>query len=664
MKTSKSTNGLEFPFKNKPENIFVTPRKIGNFDNFDELFNHFPPMLSGYQPSFYTESVEDRKKRLKAKQKGEKSTISILEDELQRDRFLVKMMYILMVKRLESSWCSFQSTITKIQAHHQNALDKINEYEKTHKDAVLEDNSEMVNPEITEKLEGYSLGKKRPIKLSVIDKAGNLKAYKKDLKKDVEALDLLASNLEKFDEKLRNEVKKPNNGYSEDEKLAALIQRINAKRQKGANKNNPKVIIFTVYKDTAFYLYEQLKARGFDKIAVVSGDASKTSDEPTETKLFEPILERFAPFTKLFKEREWAFTPSSPDLSVEKQFDEWQIWMATHDSKTYQKLQKPIDILIATDTLSEGQNLQDCDMVVNYDIHWNPVRVIQRMGRVDRLGSPNDQIFGINFWPSDNINAYLNLQGRIEQRMATMTLAGSEVHLEFTDTFREIAEDENLEQKQNARMMEQMQSSWEEIDGEQTLGFDDFSLETFRQDLSEELKAKRHFYESMPNGVYTGFIPQTDVCTQDGIIALMGYPTKPPKALSHQYKGYELIHINYEGKPVLLNQKEVLQALSKHKDDDRKVPRAVDNGEPEAIKRLSDAIGAWLKSQTVEEEVLEDGTVKQKMGNAQKDLLNKLKMGSKNAINDLKTEGNVASKFTKENFDLITWFVVNKQVDY
>ena len=343
-------------------------------------------------------------------------------------------------------------------------------------------------------------------------------------------------------------------------------------------------------------------------------------------------------------------------MPINKQFDEWQIWLAEHDKKIHQKLQKPIDILIATDTLSEGQNLQDCDMVINYDIHWNPVRVIQRMGRVDRLGSPNSQIFGINFWPSDNINAYLNLQGRIEQRMATMKLAGSEVHLEFSDTFREMAEDENLEQKQNARMMEQMQASWEEIDGEATLGFDDFSLETFRQDLADELKAKQRFYESMPKGVYTGFVPQPNVCPEEGIIALMGYPTKPPKALLHQYKGHELIYINHEGKAVLLNQKEVLTALFKHKDQDRKVPRAVDNGEPAAIKQLTDAIEAWLKSQTIAEEVGEDGTLKQTMGKASLDVLNKLKTGSKTAINDLKTEGNSSARFTKENFDLIAWF--------
>jgi ERCC4-related helicase len=653
-------DGLDFPTKAKPENIFVTPRKIGNFDDFDELFNRFPPMLSGYQPAYYTESAEDRKKRIEAKKKGEKSTISILEDELQRDRFLVKMMYILLVKRLESSWFSFQSTITKIQEHHQNALNKIDDYEKTKKDSVITDNAEQIDKEMAAKLEGFSLGKKRPIKLSVIEKAGNLRAYKQDLKKDIEALDLLKTNLAKFEEKLKVEVKKPNNYQSEDEKLTALIDRINAKRQKGANNNNPKVIIFTVYKGTAFYLYDQLRARGFDKIAAVSGDASKVSDEATETKFFEPILERFAPFTKLFKEKEWTFSPSSPDLPISKQFDEWQIWTAEHDKKTHQKLLKPIDILIATDTLSEGQNLQDCDLVINYDIHWNPVRVIQRMGRIDRLGSPNSQIFGINFWPSDNINAYLNLQGRIEQRMATMKLAGSEVHLEFSDTFREMAEDENLEQKQNARMLEQMQASWEEIDGEATLGFDNFSLERFRQDLSEELKAKQRYYESMPKGVYTGFIAQPDVCTQEGIIALMGYPTKPPKALSHQYKGHELIYINYEGKAVLLNQKEILEALAKHKNENRSVPKPIDNGEPEAIKPLTNAIEAWLKSQTVEEQVQEDGTVKQTMGKAALDMLNKLRMGSKAALDALKTEGNPSAKFTKENFDLIVWFVVNK----
>ncbi|MFZ4569447.1 MAG: SNF2-related protein, partial [Bacteroidota bacterium] len=112
-------DGLTFPQKTKPENIFVTPKQIGNFESFEELFDHFPPMLSGYQPSFYIDEFEDA---------------DILHDEKQRDHFLVKMMYILLVKRLESSWFSFQSTTEKILAHHQNALDRIKQYQETKKE--------------------------------------------------------------------------------------------------------------------------------------------------------------------------------------------------------------------------------------------------------------------------------------------------------------------------------------------------------------------------------------------------------------------------------------------------------------------------------------------------------------------------------------------------
>lgn len=640
-------NGLEFPLKAKPENIFVTPNQIGNFESFEELFNHFPPMLSGYQPSFYIDEFEDA---------------DVLHDERQRDHFLVKMMYILLVKRLESSWCSFQSTVEKILNHHQNALDRIKKYQETKKETGWSEDQLTIfeDDEITALIEDFTLGKKRKTRLVDIDRSGNIENFKKDLKADIEALQLLQSNLTQFDKKIAKELKKTNNYKSEDDKLEALIDRIINKRKTGENNGNNKVIIFTVYKDTAFYLYEQLIARGFDKVAAVSGDASRIWNEEGETKKFETVLERFAPFTKLFREKEWPFVPSFKESNPLKQFDEWQTWIADNDKRTYEKLQNPIDILIATDALSEGQNLQDCDMVVNYDIHWNPVRVVQRMGRIDRLGSPNHRIFGINFWPSNNINSYLNLQGRIEQRMAAMKLAGSEVHLDFSDTFKEMAEDENLEQTQKARMMEQMQSSWDEIEvNEQGLGFDNLSLETFRQELLEELKKNENFYKSMPNGIYTGFNGQREICPEEGMIALLGYPSKPSKALAFDYKGYELIYINHLGKPVLLNQKEVLDALAKHKEEIRYVPKNIDQGEAKSIEHLSAALSTWLKSQAIEEELQEDGTLKQKMGKATLDMLNKLKAGSKTAIEKLKSEGPVSQKFSKGNFDLITWFIVS-----
>jgi superfamily II DNA/RNA helicase len=652
-------DGLTFPLKAKPQNIFVTPKEIGNFDSFEELFDHFPPMLSGYQPAFYTESKEERKKRNEAKKKGLKSNIPILEDELQRDRFLVKMMYILMVKRLESSWSSFQVTIERILAHHQNALDKIKRYEQTKKDEATDttqltlvfedDDSQTTAEELT-------LGKKRPIKLSDIDRAGNLALYKKDLKKDLDALQLLQSNLTRFKEKVTLET----HHQSEDLKLEKLMECISQKQKREANAANPKVLIFTVYKDTAFYLLDQLTKRGFGRVAAVSGDATRIGNDPTEWRDFESVLERFAPFTKLFKEKQWKFEPTQEAKPLAA-FAEWKHWIEKNDPKTYAKLQAPIDILIATDALSEGQNLQDCDLVINYDIHWNPVRVIQRMGRIDRLGSPNEVVFGVNFWPSDNINSYLNLQGRIEQRMAAMQLAGAEVHLEFSDTFREMAADDELEQRQKDRMLEQMQSSWDEIDTERSLGFDDFSLEVYRQELLEELRTRQKYYEGLPNAIYTGFVAQPAICPQKGLIALLGYPARPPKTEKHLYKNHELLYINYRGESVLLNQKEVLESLAKHKNEarDNEGLRDIDLGKPEAIQQLSHALAQWLKLQTTSEGVNEDGTTTQRMGKAQSNLFDQLKSGNKAAIHQIKTGGGVEKKYQKDNFDLIVWFVVN-----
>ena len=324
-----------------------------------------------------------------------------------------------MVKRLESSWFSFYSTVEKIKNHHQNALDKIKNYLENKKNQTIDDidANQFDDDDLEEQCEEFTLGKKRKISLSEIDAAGNIENFKKDLKKDLDALDNLFINLQKFETRIKKEIDKSNNINSIDYKLEELIKQIQSKRLKGENANNQKVVIFTVYRDTAKYLFDQLKARGFINLAMVSGSGSLTSDSDEETKNFEPILERFAPYTKLYKEKEWDFDSEKHKSNA---YQEWIRWIADNHPKTYQKLQNPIDILIATDALSEGQNLQDADMVINYDIHWNPVRIIQRMGRIDRLGSPNQKIYGINFWPSNNINNYLELQGSIEQRMAAM----------------------------------------------------------------------------------------------------------------------------------------------------------------------------------------------------------------------------------------------------
>ncbi len=636
--------GLTFPSKTKPVNLFVTPSQLGNFESFEELFDHFPPMLSGYQPSFYLEEEDEEEK-------------DVLHDERQRDRFLVKMMYILMVKRLESSWYSFYSTVEKIKDHHQNALDKIKAYQEGKANSKLNEKDEKLfdDDDLQDDYEELTLGKKRKINLSDIDASGNLENFKKDLKKDLDALDNLFINLKKFENKIDKETVRPGNLSSADDKLQTLIAEINKKRASGENNGNAKVVIFTVYRDTAQYLFDQLKSRGFDKLAMVSGSGSKTSDSDEETKNFEPILERFAPYTKLYIEKEWDFQTPKKGLEA---YHEWISWVAQNHPKTYAKVQQPIDILIATDALSEGQNLQDADMVINYDIHWNPVRIIQRLGRIDRLGSPNKKIFGINFWPSNNINSYLNLQGRIEQRMAAMKLAGAEVDEKFSETFQEMIHDESLDQRMKNRMMEQMQVTFDDLDGNETFGFDDLSLERYRQDLLEEFNKDKAKYLRMPKGVYTGFKADTSVCSENGLIALLGYPARPAKSPEHEYKVFDLIYINKQGKLVLLNQKDVLDALTLHKDKDRFVPDAVDKGNDTAIQELVSAIKTWLDSQASEEQVQEDGTTKKVMGTEAKDLLSKLRKGDKDALSRVKQNVKVDEKFQLDNFDLITWFLV------
>jgi superfamily II DNA or RNA helicase len=653
-------NNLEFPQKAAPENLFVTPEKIGNFENFDELFDKFPPRLSAYRPSFYTETEAERTER---KSKA-KTRTTVLEDDQQREYFLVKMMYILLVKRLESSWKSFHDTVNRILEHHQTALSRISDYQDIKVDISISKEQQTSLFSDDDDLEGlldqFSLGKKRPISLKDIDTAGQLELYKKHLKEDIDALELLQSNLHKFDTKIDKETNKPGNRRSADNKLETLISKIVAKQASGQNNHNQKVVIFTVYTDTALYLYEQLCKRGFANVGLVTGSISKTSSGETGGKKFEYILERFAPMTKIFGEKEWDFHPSSGTLS--QQYEEWLNWTKGKHPAVWQKIQQPIDILIATDVLSEGQNLQDADMVINYDIHWNPVRVIQRLGRIDRLGSPNQKIYSINFWPTDNINNYLNLQGRIEQRMATMMLAGAEVDTNFSETFREMADDERLEQRQKNRMLEQMQTSLDDIDTEKSIGFDNFSLEMFRQDLMEELRKNADHYKALPNGIYSGFEGLTGTNAPKGMIALLGYPGRSGNATTHRYKSYDLLYIDAEGRALMPNQKEVLEVLAKHKDcpRDNTGLNPIDSGDPEQIQKLSAALKSWLDAQTKEDTTLPDGSIKTKMGKASLDLIKKIKSGSKEAQQQLKQEGPAAEKYRADKVDLIAWLIVNE----
>ena len=658
-------NTLSFPKHKKPINIFETPLHFGDVENFAELMDNMNLNLSAYQPSYYTISKEDRKKSAKEKaerkKKGEKRIKDeVLKDDIQREHFLVKMMMILMLKRLESSWCSFLITVERIYQHHDNALDKINTYQNLRgSENITIDGVDFSNDAVDEEdeeeqraMDNITLGKKNPISLSAIDQVGNLEDFKNAIKKDKKNLKYIIDNVKEFQKEFDQE----NGIRSKDGKLQRLLQII-VEKQKSGNK---KVVIFSAYKDTVEYLFNQLSLRGLNKFAMVTGGGNKIYNEAHSSKKHEHVLERFAPYTKLFREKNWTnFELSSKDLTPEASFSEWKDYIQKEHSATQSKIDNPIDILIATDVLSEGQNLQDADMVINYDIHWNPVRVIQRVGRIDRIGSPNNEIQSINFWPAKDIDDYINLKARVEKRMAIMKITGSEVINEFTDEFNELAEADKLEDQQNANMLRQMESTMEELDGEDSLGFDDFSFDNYRQQLQSMLNQKKKEFENMPNGVFSGFKVEGTDAMQNGMVALLGYPAQKKYDPNFNYLSYELIYIDEEGNQISNNQKIVLEQLSNCYTFPRFVPTAIDSGDEAEIAKLTHALRTWISNQAKQEVEMEDGTKKQVMSKAGLDFINKLKSNPKQTIDKLKTEGNVSEKYEFDNFDLITWLIVS-----
>lgn len=637
---------LNFPDKQAPINEYITPENFGDLKSFDDILNALRVNLTAYRPSEY---ITDLKVE------------SVLENPKQREQFLVKMMYILLVKRLESSWFSFKNTVQNILNHHNNALVKVDQFIENKIESEIEDDlTEEQQDDIEEaaaetavnadEAPPISLGKKNPVLLSSITKIDD---FKKHLVDDIEKLQRLSDNLAKFEAQF-------NAGQTSDIKLDRLLEHIRSKQQKSENK---KVLIFTVYTDTAQYLYRELKKQGITNIAYVSGQQSETSHGYSGSK-FEGILQRFAPYTKLFLEKDWSDLYSDhlshdhlKDGKWDVSFEKWRQIMQEHHPETFAKLNEPIDVLIATDCLSEGQNLQDSDLVINYDIHWNPVRLIQRFGRIDRLGSPNKTVKGINFWAAPDYEGYLTLKSRVEARMALMSVVGTELDDDLTPEFKKIVEENPLLPQQAEKMLKQLQVTWEDVEtGDDTLGLDDLSLEQFRQELFDFFKKNEEFFKKIPNGVFTGFKfkPSKKLSEMsDSIVAVMGYPRRPDDQTGdHTYSEIILFQqpsafIEKAANPkVLNNSREILSMIRNHKNLPRYVPSAVDRGDEAVIKALSDSIQKW----TVDQVPVIAGSQIQDLFSGQ---LEPEKLTGK----DKKLE----DKYRLENFDLINWFVISNK---
>jgi hypothetical protein len=389
--------------------------------------------------------------------------------QADRERSLQALMTTNLLKRLESSVEAFRLTLRALAANISRTLTAIGEFERSGGTQSVSDylaDVETLDAEDDE-LEGlneFTVGKKVQISLGDMD----LPSWKHDLQADLILIDDLVASMDK----VRPE---------DDAKLQHLQDVITRKVGAPINPGNKKVLIFTAFADTANYLFANLapfaKDLGLHTGKVTGSDSPKTTLKKSYD--FQGVLTLFSPRSK---EKEIIL----PDEPAE------------------------IDILIGTDCISEGQNLQDCDYLINYDIHWNPVRIIQRYGRIDRIGSPNSQIQLVNYWPDISLDEYINLKERVENRMVIADMVGTGDDNVLTAKSGDIA----YRKDQLKRLQEEV------IDLEDVktgVSITDLGLNDFRMDLLNY--AKQHGeLDNLPNGMHAVVPAQAQMGLHSGVI--------------------------------------------------------------------------------------------------------------------------------------------------
>jgi superfamily II DNA or RNA helicase len=374
--------------------------------------------------------------------------------QADREKSLQALMTVNLLKRLESSVHAFRMTLAKLERACQDTLSKIEEFKLAGKDERFPDLTgelDELEPDEDDILgDGLNIGGKIQISLSDMD----LPSWQHDLEGDLIIIRGLLSEANKVTPE-------------RDAKLQHLKHQIAAKIEAPFNPRNRKVLLFTAFADTADYLYEHLahpllESHQIHTAKVTGMDRPKST--LSRTYDFQSLLTLFSPRSK----DKAAILPNDPS---------------------------EVDLLIGTDCISEGQNLQDCDLVINYDIHWNPVRIIQRFGRVDRIGSPNDSIQLVNYWPDITLDEYINLKERVENRMviADVTATGDDNPL-------------NQESNDIAYRKEQLRRLQEEVieleDVKTGVSITDLGLNDFRMDLINYIKANPEM-TGLPNGMHT-----------------------------------------------------------------------------------------------------------------------------------------------------------------
>ena len=458
----------EFPTRLKP--ISKTPEltDLDGFMSIKEIADTLSKLnMSVYAPFDYIlpNKLSEYEDKYDISVKGGQSSFR----QADREKSLQILMRINFLKRLESSVESFRLTLNKVMNQIETILKSIEEFENRGINKSFED-IEVTNYNSDEDVEDllddqFSIGKKVKINLEDMNTIG----WRQDLVADYVILKQLINEMEKINPE-------------HDLKLRELFNLIIDKVNHPINSNNKKVIIFSAFADTADYLYkclaENLKNHyGLNTCKITGSGINECTINMN--KEFNNLLLNFSPKSK----HRDMLDPSSTD---------------------------DIDILIATDCISEGQNLQDCDYLINYDIHWNPVRIIQRFGRVDRIGSDNKVIQLVNFWPNLSLDDYINLKNRVENRMVMMDISGTGEDNVLTNK----SSDMEYRKEQLKKLQEEVVDLEEMNTG---ISITDLGLNEFRMDLVEYVKNNGSL-EGIPFGLHSVVHENKELGVEKGVI--------------------------------------------------------------------------------------------------------------------------------------------------
>ncbi len=506
----------QFPERLKPINIKPDVDRAGQFRSIREINNEIRRLnLAAYAPLRYV--LYHKQAAYDAKYSTEIRGGAGFFRQVDREESLVHLLRVNVLKRMESAVSSFALTVGRQIADVEAMLTKI----EAHAESVEE--VDIADVDIDDSaFETLLIGRKVKVLLQDVD----LVRWKQDLTEDRNRLATLHAAAKQVN-------------ASRDAKLEALRQVLEQKCNNPINSGNKKFIVFTAFADTANYLYEQIAPWALKSLslqsALVTGSGRNRTTLPNLRKDLTTILTAFSPLTKERPE----------DLAGEGE----------------------LDLLIATDCISEGQNLQDCDYVINYDIHWNPVRIIQRFGRIDRIGSPNSRIQLVNFWPNMELEEYINLEQRVSGRMVLLDVSATG--------------EENLIELQSGNQMNDLEYRRKQLlklqdavidleDLSSGISITDLTLTDFRIDLAGFLKDHQKQLESLPLGAFS-IITKTglgDITIPPGIIFCLraegeaaiksvepGYPLAP----------YYLVHVGNDGATLLpfIQAKQILDRLRK-----------------------------------------------------------------------------------------------------